>query len=162
MIEGARDPARTILGVPTPTAWEVSLSLAHLVVIGLLAVGVSSVLALGMGALWGTSFVAGDPAGVTYTPSRCRELFEYAPGATTCEQAATEHHFAETVVYRGAAGVMGVLGAAAYVWLRRRRPGRPELLPTGFEATIGTTAFGMAALVLRRSRSRAREGERHQ
>jgi hypothetical protein len=101
-----------------------------------------------MAAIWGPSFVAGDPPGVTNTAERCRDLAEYAPDAATCAQAAAEHHSAETVAYRVAAGVLGLGLGAAYAWAVRRWPRRRGLLPRGFESTIGTTAFGLAAVAL--------------
>src|SRR6187401_3616149 len=131
-----------VLGVPRATLWEGALSLARLAAVGLVALGVSAILALAMGAAWGAPSVAGDLPGVTYTAERCQDLMEYAPGATSCEVAAAEHHFTETVVDRAAAGVLGLGLAAVTWWVTRRWPRRPELLPVGFEATVGATAFG--------------------
>jgi hypothetical protein len=144
-MEGATGADPAILGISRATVREGMVTLARLTVAGLVAIGLSAMLAFGMGALAGASFVAGDPPGVTYTAERCRDLLEYAPRATSCEAAAAEHHFTETVLDRAAAGLLG-LGLAAVVWLvTSRRPRRPELLPKGFEATIGATAFGLAA-----------------
>lgn len=113
---------------------------------GLAAIGVSGVLAEGFGRAFGQDFVAGDLPGVTYTAERCEEYFEYAPGATTCADAATVHHFGEVVEYRVAAGVLGLV--ALGVWwlvLRRRSAG---VLPEAFEPTVATALFGVAALGL--------------
>ena len=67
-----------VLGVPRATLWEGALSLARLAAVGLVAIGVSAILALAMGAAWGAPFVAGDLPGVTYTAERCQDLMEYA------------------------------------------------------------------------------------
>ena len=128
-----------------PTVEALVLALGRLAVVGFLAIGASGLLAWDMGAAFGKAFVAGDPPGVTYTAARCADFAEYAPGVRTCAEAATSHHFDETVSYRTAAGVLGLLGLPVYLVLRRRFRDRSRLLPRGFEATIGTALFGLAA-----------------
>src|SRR5579884_3322900 len=96
-------------GVPRslgfPPVWrELVRVLAWLGAVAACAIGVSGGIAWLAGRLLGKAFVAGDPAGVTYTAARCRELFEYAPRARTCEQAAISHHFGEIVSGRLAVG----------------------------------------------------------
>jgi hypothetical protein len=116
--------------------------------IGLAAVGASGLVAGGMGMLFGKSFVSGDAPGVTYTPDRCADFFEYAPRARTCQEAATIHHFGEVVDYRVAAGVLGLLALGLWWLLRRSRREVPELLPEGLVAGAGTAMFGAATAVL--------------
>ena len=113
--------------------------------IGLLSIGVSGLVAEGMGALFGKRFVSGDTPDISYTAERCAEFLEYAPHARTCEEAATIHHFGEVVDDRVAAGVLG-LGALGVWWLLRRS-GRdePDLLPAGLVPGIGAAMFGAAA-----------------
>ena len=115
--------------------------------IALVAIGVSGLVAWGLGALVGHTFVAGDPPGVAYTAARCRDLFEYAPHARTCAQAATTHHFSEIVFYRIAAGVLGgaVIGAT-FVLRRRRAPA--ELEPETLVPTVATAVFAVAGIGL--------------
>ena len=118
--------------------------------IGMLAIGASGVLALSFRAAFGDRFVAGDPVGVMYTASRCADFLEYAPDATTCEAAASEHHAGEVVDLRIAAGVLGVVVLITR-WVVRRRgvPKEPPAqLPDGFMATIGASLFGAAAALL--------------
>jgi len=117
---------------------------------GLLAIGVSGAIAGGMGLTFGKGFVAGDPSDITYTKARCADYFEYEPSARTCEQAATLHHYGEVVFYRLAAGVLGLMVLGAYLWARRRWAWVSErsALPEGFEATVGSTLFGLAAALL--------------
>lgn len=125
------------------------LSLALVAGIGLAAIGASGLLAAGMGAAFGKSFVAADVSGVTYTPARCADFLEYEPGASDCDAAATAHHFGEVVEYRVAAGVLGLLALAGYAVLRRRfRRAGARLLPRGFVATVGAALFGVAGLAL--------------
>jgi hypothetical protein len=120
--------------------------------VGLVAVGVSGALSAGLGATAGRAFVAGDAPGVHYSAGRCADLREYAPGARTCEAAATDHHFGEIVWYRVGAGVLGaaVLGAAAVTRRRRKLAGAvdPAVLPRAFVPTVGATVFGGAAVAL--------------
>ena len=118
--------------------------------VGLVAIGVSGLVAELLGRLFGPGFVAGDLPGVTYTPERCAEFLEYFPDAGGCEQAAAIHHWGEVVEYRVAAGVLGLLVLGAFLlWRRRARP--PQylgVLPDGFAATVATSLYGLAAAVL--------------
>jgi hypothetical protein len=118
--------------------------------IGLVAVGLSGVLAAGGGMAFGKSWVAGDPPSVHYSASRCADFSEYAPHARSCEVAATEHHFVEVVDFRIAAGLVGafVLGACALLARRRSRLLRSDRLPLAFDATVAAVLFGAAALWL--------------
>jgi hypothetical protein len=140
-VELSRSIARR---VPRPLVAALFVTLGRLAIVGMLAIGASGLLAWAMGASFGKAFVAGDPPGVTYTTDRCADLAEYAPGAKTCEEAAVVHHFGETVTSRLAAGVLGLLAIGPFVWIRRRLRPRPDALPRGFEATIGTAVFGLA------------------
>ncbi|PZS35484.1 MAG: hypothetical protein DLM59_02975 [Pseudonocardiales bacterium] len=112
--------------------------------VGMVAVGVSGLVAEALGAIFGRGFVAGDPSGVTYTKARCDYLLEYAPGAHNCAEAATAHHFGEVVEYRVAAGVLGLIGLGVWLLLRRRTP-RAGVLPEGFTSTVATALFTVAA-----------------
>ncbi len=128
---------------------QLTAAAALLAGIGLVAIGVSGALSAGLGATAGKTFVSADATGVHYGAARCADFREYAPGARSCEAAATAHHFDEVVWYRGAAGVLGlgVLGGLAFL---RRRHGRrdPQVLPDVFVPTIGVTVFGGAAVAL--------------
>ena len=123
-------------------------ALAGLGAVGLIAIGVSGLIAEVFGRLFGYTFVAGDTPGVTYTPQRCAEYLEYFPKLRSCSEAATLHHFGEIVEYRVAAGVLGLLLLGFYLFLRRRDRDAQLALPNGFSATIGTALFGLAAGVL--------------
>jgi hypothetical protein len=118
--------------------------------IGLVTVGASGAVAALLGTVAGKAFVSGDPRGVTYTVARCAEFHEYAPGARTCEQAATVHHFGEVIGYRLAAGVLGLFVVAVLVVARRRYAHLldQDCLPVAFEDTVGATLFGAAAVAL--------------
>jgi hypothetical protein len=113
----------------------------------MIAIGLSGLVAGGLGLLFGKSFVSGDVEGVAYTESRCAEFQEYYP-SPTCEAAATAHHFDEVVSYRVAAGVLGLLALASLVGLALLKPGLfrdaagldPALTPA-----VGAALFGLGA-----------------
>jgi hypothetical protein len=122
-------------------------ALVLFVTIGLLAIGISGVVAYGMGRAYGRPFVSGDRPGVAYSHARCADYLEYEPRAGTCERAATLHHFGETVGYRMDAGVLGLILLVGYAIFRRRGGSRraPRIELT---ALIATVSFGVAALIL--------------
>ncbi len=148
-----RRPGRLL---PVPVLSQLVFAFVLLAGVGLVGIGVSGALAGGMGTAFGKDFVAGDVAGVTYTPARCADYLEYHPEAGTCDSAATAHHFDETVQYRLAAGVLGALVLGGLFLIRRSRVIHRlipfcdglGLLPDGFVATVGAAVFGCAAGVL--------------
>jgi len=135
---------------PAAVAGELAGTAVLLGGVGLVAIGVSGLVAELLGRLFGPGFVAGDLPGVTYTSERCAEFLEYFPDAGGCARAAVLQHWGEVVEYRVAAGVLGLLVLGAFLlW---RRPARPPqylgVLPDGFAATVATSLYGLAATVL--------------
>jgi hypothetical protein len=130
-----------------PVAIELIFAATRLVAVGLVAVGISGIIAWSLGAAAGKAFVAGDPPGVTYTTARCRDFLEYVPHARSCAAAATTHHFDEVVWYRLAAGVLGGAVLLALAWARRRRQPH-ELQPETFVPTVAAAMFGIAGIWL--------------
>ena len=130
-----------------PVAVQLVLAAVRLAAIGLIAVGISGVLAWAMGSIAGRTFVAGDPPGVAYTAARCRDFLEYVPHAHTCAQAATVHHFGEIVWYRTAAGILGGLVLAALTWVQRHRTPQ-ELEPETLIPTVAAAVFCIAGIML--------------
>jgi hypothetical protein len=110
--------------------------------VGLLAVGASGLIAEAFGRLYGAGFVAGDAPGVTYTPDRCADYFEYFPHAASCADAAAQHHWGEVVMSRVAVGVLGAL-ALLVLWLLRRGTG---LGGAAWKPPRGTVLLPMAGL----------------
>jgi hypothetical protein len=145
MLRDVQEPTRD--ADHTALATELALSAIRLVAVGLIALGISGIVAWALGVAAGKAFVAGDPPGVTYTAARCRDLFEYVPHARSCAQAATAHHFDEVVWYRIAAGALGCLAFLATAWARRRRVPR-DLQPEAFVPTVAATVFGIAGIWL--------------
>jgi len=122
--------------------------LARLAAVAACAIGVSGALAWLAGRWVGRAFVAGDPAGVTYTAARCRELHEYAPKARICEQAAVSHHFGEIVSGRLAVGAAGLVLLCFLPLLGRRWKPFRSRLPAAFEATVATSLTAVSATLL--------------
>lgn len=140
---GALRPRRVTVAHVAASLWLVGA-------IGLISIGASGALAALFGSLFGKSFVAADPSGVTYTAARCHEYLTYEPHARTCSEAALAHHYGELVYRPLAAGGVGLLALLAYVAIRRRvrRDAAVGFLPDGFTATIGASLFGVAAFFL--------------
>ncbi len=129
------------------TLRSLALGVLFLAWVGFVSIGVSGVVAAGMQAAFGAGFLAGDFPGVTYTPDRCADLKEYAPAGATCEEAAALHHSDETVTYRLAAGVLGLLLLG--LWLVVRRGAHPRSgLPAGLVEAAGSAPFGVVGLAL--------------
>jgi hypothetical protein len=137
---------------PAAVAAELARAAVLLGGVGLVAIGVSGLLAELLGRLLGAGFMAGDLPGMTYTPQRCAEFLEYFPDAGGCEQAAAMHHWGEVVEYRVAVGVLGLAVLGGYLlWRRGRRDEPPRYLgalPDGLAATVATSLYGLAATVL--------------
>ena len=131
--------------LPPSMLLHLFLALALMGSVGFAAIGVSGLVAAGMGAVAGQRFVAGDHNGVTYTSARCADFQTYYPG--TCEEAATAHHFDEVVQYRVVAGVLGLIGLGSLSLVRRAFPrgSGVRLLPATFFPTMATALFGIAA-----------------
>jgi hypothetical protein len=134
--------------VPRPVLLELGFALTRLAIAGLIAIAASGLLAAATGAVFGRTFVAGDPPGTSYPPARCADYFEYSPVAKTCEEAATWHHYGEVVQYRIAAGILGALLLGAYILARRRIGISRSHLPDGFEATAGVAMYAAATAYL--------------
>jgi hypothetical protein len=112
--------------------------------IGAVSVGVSGLIA------WVIRAVAGSRAVVDVTPGQvlsaldCARWTNVRPGVD-CSTAAVANWADETVYYRLAVGLLGLLALVAYLWLRRGRPVSQQIATV--RDTIGATAFGVAAVV---------------
>ncbi len=109
--------------------------------VGMLAIALSGLVALGLRVLFGAHFLAGDLAGSTYDRARCADLIEYYPGHP-CLVAAAHHHAVEVVVYRGLAGFVGLALLALWWFLPRTKT------PPGLVAGTLAVSFAAASAVL--------------
>ena len=136
--------------VTTPLLVRVGLSGWQLGAVGAIAIGLS-------GALAGLVHVLGasDRVLATDTPSHlsaadCARWQSLYPSATSCAQAALRDWAAETIFYRVAVGILGIIALTALALLRRRsvraRLARP--LPSTVSNAIATAAFATAGIWL--------------
>ncbi|MGH3471252.1 MAG: permease prefix domain 1-containing protein [Nocardioidaceae bacterium] len=121
---------------------------AWLGVTGLLAIGVSGPLAWALSFLTGKSYVFGLPRGSEVAASTCAHWMFVQPAAATCQQAGMLENADDALVLRVAAGVLGLLGLAVLLMLRRWPRWRAAHLPPGLHPAIGATVFGGAGVVL--------------
>lgn len=125
---------------------QIATSAIHLGSLAAVAVGVSGVLAWVLAAIGGSTFIV-DISHHTYlSPSDCARWLSGAPANQSCYQAAIGDWRFDQVAFRLAAGVLGVLGLAAYLWVRRWR-GFGDL-PGNVLDTIATTGFVASGLLL--------------
>ena len=137
-----RPPARAVIGDLLHAGWLLAGW-------GLVAIGISGGVAWLLGVTAGARFLAGDSFGVTYTRARCADYLEYFPNAGGCAAAAALHHSDEVVVYRLAAGLLGVLALLGYRWYRRSRGVSGFHVIPGFVVPlVAATVFTLAAAFL--------------
>ena len=133
---------RSVMSGLTFQVWRLSA-------IGLIAIGISGVIAWLTALLAGTSAVFGDAPGTHDSASACAHFLAVQPTAHTCGAAALLEARDDALVLRGAAGVLGLLLLAAWFWWKRRMAVEPRNSDLRIAAAlIGLTAFGAAGLLL--------------
>jgi hypothetical protein len=116
---------------------------------GLLAIGLSGVVAAGMNAAFGRDFVGGTPAGTTWNAGDCRHLLAVQPAARDCARAAVLENSADAVSLRMLAGGVGLLLFLAYLLANRRRvTSGNRVLPAAFVPAVASVVFGAAGIAL--------------
>jgi hypothetical protein len=125
---------------PMPTFLRrLAAQLVPLAGTGLIAIGLSGVIARIMTALWGRTFMFADPPGTTYPAAACRSWLSLHPSAASCTNAYLAEAQADGLLARYAAGVLGLVLLGVVVIIRRRRGlpifGRLTLL-SSFTATV--------------------------
>ena len=125
------------------------LSVLWLGSIGAIAVGASGVVAAVLGGLWGSRFLVTAPTSSDLTAASCARWLAHA-STPSCARAALDDWTFETVGYRIALGVMGLIGFGLWVGLRRAaaRRGLRGGLPALVVDTVGAVCFGVAGLWL--------------
>lgn len=127
-------------------ARQVMSSALLLGAIGAVAVGASGLVAGVFGLIGGNRALVDVPANRVLSAGDCVRWLAADPGAHSCRDAALSDWAAETVYYRLAAGIVGVVALAVYLLLRDRlgRRGWWTSLPPTVTDTIAMTVFGVA------------------
>jgi hypothetical protein len=120
--------------------------LAPLLGVGLVAIGISGLLARAMTSLWGLRFMFADPPGTTYPASACRYWMSLHPRAATCTSAYLAESLADGLDARYAAGLLGLL-VFAVIAVRRRRRQVPLISPLSPSTALVAVAVSCAATV---------------
>ncbi len=121
----------------------------RLTAVGLIAIGISGVVAWLTAMAAGTSAVFADAPGTHYGASACAHYLAVQPTARNCAAAALLEGRDDALVQRWAAGVLGVVLLAASFWWQRRRAAAPQPMNVRIcAALIALTAFGIAGVGL--------------
>jgi HAAS domain-containing protein len=116
--------------------------------VGLLAIGLSGVVARVMASIWGLRFVFADPPGTRYSSGECRYWLFLHPHAGSCTNAYLAESLADGTHARYAAGLIGLGLLAVVTIIRRRRGSRVFEPPTVLTAFTATALFAAAAIAL--------------
>jgi hypothetical protein len=113
--------------------------------IGALAVGLSGIIAAVVRAVAGSRALVDVVPGQVFAPAAadCARWLANDPGAGSCRNAAVADWADETVFYRIAIGLLGVVCLLAYSWLRRRGW---SVLPSAVSNTVALTLFAAAGV----------------
>jgi hypothetical protein len=114
--------------------------------LGLVAVGISGLVASAMNDLFGRRFVGGAPAAAGFPAAACRHFLAVQPAARSCAQAAMLENSHDAVALRVLAGIAGLVLMLAYYLTRRDRS--RSVLPEGFVPAVAVSVFGAAGLGL--------------
>lgn len=135
----------------TPLVRGLLVSAWSLGALGAIAVGVSGLVA-GIMRLAGASnqFIAGGQSTANLSPSDCARWLSGYPHAHSCAQAALGDWAWETVGYRIAFGVLGLVAIGLLVVARRRwfRTRLWAALPATVVDTVAATLFGISGIWL--------------
>jgi hypothetical protein len=140
----ARSSRRSRPVLAVAAAW----SGAALAAAGLLAVGVSGAFAAVLNAVAGRRFMGALPN--SYSAASCHHFVLLHPGPGGCATAAMIETSQDAVALRLAAGIVGIMLAAAVWWTRRYLSTDRDLwcTITVIASLIATACFGAAAAVL--------------
>jgi hypothetical protein len=115
--------------------------------IGAVAIGVSGAIAAVIRLIGGNSALVAAPNSGSLAPSDCARWLQLDPHAASCSAAAVANWADETVFYRLALGLFGVLLLAVRLAVLRRRPDAgARTLPALATYTIAALLFGGASL----------------
>ena len=132
--------------VRRPLVVAATATLVRLTAAGLIAMGITGLVARVVAAVSSTAAVYGFPAGVRPSASSCRYWLSIHPAVAGCRQAATLEASADVTLTLGGAGVLGVCVCLALA-VRRRRGAHPVVvLPPVLGPALGAALFALAAI----------------
>jgi hypothetical protein len=143
-----RPPA--ILARPSPAlARRLVLTGALIGSAALIAVGGASLAGRLLQAARGNLFMTSPFPPGTYTQADCARWLAGDPGTRSCVTAMLADHAGEYLLEATAAGVLGLIGGAIYLFLRSRWRDRATMtaLPAGTAEFLGAALAGITALV---------------
>jgi MYXO-CTERM domain-containing protein len=116
---------------------------------GLAAIGAAGLIGRMLQALKGNLFMTTPFPPGTYTQADCARWLAGSPGTRSCVTAMLADHAFDYLLQATACGLLGLLGLAAYVFLRRRWRDRATAtaLPAGTAEGLGAILAGLAAVV---------------
>jgi hypothetical protein len=120
---------------------------ARLGAAGLIAIGISGMIAWVWTFVAGTSAVFADTPGTHYDPASCAHYLAVQTSARTCAAAALLEGRDDALTQRWAAGVLGVLLLLVTLWWRRRSAAAPADLRAP-AALVGVVVFAAAGVGL--------------
>jgi hypothetical protein len=133
---------------PVAAAGVLLWSGVALIGVGLVAVGLSGILAAILNVIAGRRFVGALPQG--YSAAPCHHFLVVQPHASTCAVAAVLENSHDAVALRLLAGLIGLALVGAAWWTRRylsRDPSFQRLLAAAL-SVVATLSFAVAAVVL--------------
>lgn len=141
-IGSVRTVARAANGGTRDLLAALMTSAAGLAVVGFAAILTGTLVAELLGHVFSMHAFYGLPGDVNPAAAKVAGWLADQPSATNWHQAATLENADDTLLLRGGASLIGLIGSlVAYAWLRRRHRGLPI-------AVVGATAFGIVGLAL--------------
>jgi hypothetical protein len=115
---------------------------------GFVAIGGAGLVGRLLQALKGNLFMTTPFPPGTYTQADCARWLAGDPGTRSCVTAMLADHAFDYLLQATGCGLLGLLGLAAYLFLRRRWSDRATMtaLPAGTAELLGATLAGIAAV----------------
>ena len=143
----ARAEARAVPSSRGAAVAKVGMSGLLLGSIGAIAVGASGLIAAAIRLIGGIGTIVDLNSGPSLSVTNCTRWLALDPSAPTCQAAALNDWALETIVYRVAFGILGLIALGVYFLMRPvARTHGIGPLPRTISDTIAATLFGVAGL----------------
>lgn len=147
-VTGVTGRGRALARPSLALARRLALTAALIGGAGLLAIGGAGLVARVLLTVKGAAFLTAPWPPGSYTGADCARWLAGDPGAHTCAAAMLTDHAGDFLLQAAAAGLLGLVGLAAYLGLRQRWRDRATLtaLPAGTAEALGTALAAVAAV----------------